>query len=173
MHQLLLAMLVTMLAPAQDQEFLDKPLARWIEDLGSRDPAVRRSAAYALGKFTTKAIDAVPRLERALRDKDNGVRAAAANALGEIGPTGLDDPVRSLLPLLGTQEADTHVRRNAAIAIGKLVKQGLADEAVAGQIRTGLEKALSDSEAPVRQNAAWASADLALSSGRRPRPNSP
>lgn len=52
--------------------------------LSDKEAFVRQEAAYALGKTRSRAAVA-PLAERLTTDKDDGVRAAAAVALGEIG----------------------------------------------------------------------------------------
>jgi len=54
------------------------------EVLKASDPWVRRRAAQYLGALGPNAKDAVPALLTALKDQDEGVRAAAAKALKSI-----------------------------------------------------------------------------------------
>lgn len=57
-----------------------------IEQLGHRDPQVRRSAVRALADHRDDAAVIVPVLERALADTDTSVRLSAALALQRIEP---------------------------------------------------------------------------------------
>jgi hypothetical protein len=55
-----------------------------LRDLGDADPQVRREAAEALGGLGVLGRSATPGLRKALRDKDETVREAAAKALERI-----------------------------------------------------------------------------------------
>ncbi len=55
-------------------------------NLSNADPFVRRVAAIRLGNIGPTATYAVPELEKLLNDKDDTVRAAAAEALQKISP---------------------------------------------------------------------------------------
>src|SRR5262249_25162090 len=124
--------------------------------LTSKDAVVRRNAAFALGKAGSLAVSAAPKLVHALKDKNAEVREAAAMALGQIGPSGWDETFPALVDLLN-QDRDARVRRSAAFALGSLGHAGMpAEEETCTAIRTALEKALGDTEVPVRQNAARA-----------------
>jgi HEAT repeat protein len=108
-----------------------------------------------LGKLGTEGQQAVPRLLRALDDKDDSVRDAAAHALGEIalalgdgGEFLWDETGRTLLKSLAN-DADPRVRRSAAYAVG-CIKPRQANAI------TALRQALKDRQAMVRQLAAWA-----------------
>jgi HEAT repeat protein len=142
--------------------FLDRSPGHWLERLKSTRPAVRRSAAFALGRLGHEAYYAVPELARHLQDKDPGVRDAAASALGEI-VFGLRDQevpfnvalqwdqagARLVKALSVDTEPDPRVRRSAAYALGTF---GPA----AAEALPALKKALRDTNPAVRQNAAWA-----------------
>jgi len=52
---------------------------------GVEENAVARNAARALGKLAPAALEAVPELLAALGDPDDGLREAAARALGDLG----------------------------------------------------------------------------------------
>jgi HEAT repeat protein len=148
-------MLLPALSPlrAADKGFLGKPIAKWADDLKSPDPAVRRSAAFALGKAGSASIYSVPRLVGALKDSQPSVREAAAYALGEIGASTWDQTCPALVSLL-TDDGDPLVRRSAAFALGRL---GLpADDGAAATVVQALRRALGDTDPSVRQNAAWA-----------------
>jgi hypothetical protein len=111
---------------AQQSSFLGKPAARWVEELNSRDPRVRRGAAFALGKAGGEALSAVPRLVRVLKDSAAPVREAAAYALGEIGSSSWKETFPALIPL-ATGDPDPMVRRSVAFALGRLGRQLPAD----------------------------------------------
>src|SRR5437764_14475808 len=83
-HLLAAAVVCAAAAPASAQatKFLGKDRADWAKELGDASPAVRRGAAFALGKIGNERE--AERLARALRDDDATVRAAAATALGDI-----------------------------------------------------------------------------------------
>src|SRR5262249_8682030 len=106
-----------------EPEFLKVPASKWVRDLGSADAAVRRSAAFALGKMGLPAAGAGPQLLTALADLKPAVREAAAFALGEIGPTDNSGPlVEALLKAL--KDDNAKVRRSAAFALGRLGARG-------------------------------------------------
>lgn len=92
-----------------------KPASQWMEQLGDPDPAVRRQAARSLAALEAK--EAVPGLITALKDKDQGVRADAAEALWSIGPPA-KDAVPDLIAALKDRSPD--VRYNAAGALGEI-----------------------------------------------------
>ncbi|MDP4091784.1 MAG: HEAT repeat domain-containing protein [Bacillota bacterium] len=56
-----------------------------IERLAYDSPIVRRNAAFTLEKFGENALEAMPALEKALNDNDNGVVSNAILAIGSIG----------------------------------------------------------------------------------------
>ncbi|HEY3415827.1 MAG TPA: HEAT repeat domain-containing protein, partial [Armatimonadota bacterium] len=107
------------------------------------DPLLRTHGAIALG--VCKNDKAVPLLTKALRDEQGAVRAAAADALGAYGETGLD----GVMPLLADPAPD--VRAAAARALGAI---GLPVSAGT------LAKLLTDGSRPVRSAAALALAQL-------------
>jgi HEAT repeat protein len=85
-----------------------------VRTLRSPLPDIRAKAARSLGKLGWLARDALPHLTNALQDADGGVREAAAQAVGQLGPGALP----SLVQMLG--HPDKYVRRNAVWALGKL-----------------------------------------------------
>ncbi len=141
---------------ALGQSFLGKRLPEWLAGLDSRDAAVRRSAAFALGKLGPDGYRGVPGLVRRLgQDPDAGVREAAAAALGDVaaatrgGGRALWGDAGAALQKALREDADPRVKRSAAYALGCF---GSNAEGAAGALR----QALKDGSASVRQNAAWA-----------------
>jgi len=82
---------------------------------GDADPAVRRTAMAALGKFEAAAHRGV--IEAGTQDADPGVRSAAAVTLGRLA----DDAAVARLGELLADEADEHVR---AAAVAGLARSG-------------------------------------------------
>jgi HEAT repeat protein len=81
-----------------------------------RDEAVvRAGAAVALGRVRPKPVDAIDALSPAMKDADPNVRAAAIKCLGIVGR---EKAIPSLI--MGLQDRDVQVRRNAADALSKL-----------------------------------------------------
>lgn len=153
---LLLLLLAT--APLAAASFLHKPLSDWRRDLAKSDrPALRRSAAFAIGRIGPVAAFAVDDLARALRrDPDESVREMAASAIGDlvsaisayVPQPEWDKAGNSLLHAL-SHDPSPRVRRSAAYAIG-------AFGVVAQQAAPALRQALHQEEPSLRQNAAWA-----------------
>jgi HEAT repeat protein len=92
-----------------------KPASHWQEQLADPDPSVRRQAARSLAALEAK--QAVPGLITALKDKDAGVRASAAEALWSIGPAA-KEAVPDLIVALKDRSPD--VRLNSAGALGEM-----------------------------------------------------
>jgi HEAT repeat protein len=86
--------------------------------LNEADPALRQSAAYAVGGFGPGAASAREALEKAFRDADAGVRQNAAWSVGRLGKAAGSEGVRGLSKALG--DGDPAVRRNAADALGQI-----------------------------------------------------
>jgi HEAT repeat protein len=102
---------------------VDDPMPDLVRTLRSPLPDIRAKAARSLGKLGWLAKDALPQLTHALNDNDAGVREAAAQAVGLMGPDALPHLVR----MIG--HPDKYVRRNAVWALGKLGP--IAQDAVA------------------------------------------
>lgn len=153
---LLLAALLTPGATPAAESFLDQSMAQWRQGLQSKDPVVRRSSAFALGRLGILASFTVDDLERLLRDdRDPAVREMAARAIGDIvltmrhfAPKREWDVVGKTLQAHLADEVPLRVRRAAAYALGCF--GSLAAPAV-----PALRQALRDPSASVRQNAAW------------------
>ncbi len=116
-----------------------------------KDPnwLVRYSAAKGLVRIGAKAKGAVGDLTATLDDDEFMVRAAAAEALGRIGPAA-KAAAGKLAAVLGGDKHDWP-RFNAARALGLVCAPQGVD---------ALSKALSDSDADVRAEAAWALGDI-------------
>src|SRR6266850_4290354 len=138
---------------------------------GDDSPAVRMTAAWALGEIGEKT--SITALTRALGDRAPEVQRTAAWALGEIGDKGavrplgaaLGDPVlevrltavwalgeiedASAVPLLvtATKDRDPRVRQQAAWALGEIESP---------RARDGLTAAQRDEVGSVRHAATWA-----------------
>jgi HEAT repeat protein len=87
------------------------------------DERVTRSAIVALGTCGTDSSEIRAALERALEDPRPAVRQNAAWALGEICQTTDEPPISSLRVALSSQEQDSLVKRDAALALGNIVSQ--------------------------------------------------
>uniref|UniRef100_A0A5F8GTI9 Serine/threonine-protein kinase 36 n=1 Tax=Monodelphis domestica TaxID=13616 RepID=A0A5F8GTI9_MONDO len=107
-------------------------LSLLLAGLRDKDPAVRRSASFAVGNAAYQAgplapalVPAVPRVTQLLGDPQTGTRRNAASALGNLGPEGLgEELLRCQVPhrLLETACGDPQptVREAALIALRSL-----------------------------------------------------
>ena len=144
--------------------------------LTDKEVLVREEAAYALGK--TRSREAVgPLEERVMSDKDDGVRAAAAVALGEIGDevavavliqviAGQSAPIEGKSQGKTKREKNEFVLRAAAEGLGRIRSRAavpallllLTDEKLASDIRREAAHALGligdPAAAPALQKAA-------------------
>jgi HEAT repeat protein len=164
---LLFALCAAAWAPATRGEgltFLGRSADTWTRELSDGRPAVRRSAAFALGRIGGEALTATPELENCLRDPDPGVRAMSAEALGDIvsalrggGQTVWASAGPSLRKAL-TSDEDPRVRRAAAYALGTF------GERAAGEM-AALRAALHDPDAGVRRSAARSTGRLGEAAG--------
>ena len=109
------------------------------------------SDLYAVHALSAVGSPAVAALSAALQDGEWSVRAAAADALGNIGV-----PARAAVPALLRALGDdsTWVRRNTLDALGNI-------GSACGGVLSGLQVALQDEEHVVRRNAAIALSKLA------------
>ena len=73
-------------SPKKEPSYEGKPVGYWIEQLKSKDPHVRITAASAFRLMVPHPKAAVPALIAALNDKERLVRTNAAAALGRMGP---------------------------------------------------------------------------------------
>lgn len=83
-------------------------MSAWLEDAGSTDLTLRTDAFQALAEMGPANRDAVPELIRGLQANNFLVQAAAARALGRIGPD-----AKSAIPALeeAARDADPGVLR--------------------------------------------------------------
>jgi HEAT repeat protein len=70
---------------AQPRLYRGRPISYWIEQLSDGDPSYRKEAVTVLGVISQDGRSANEPLLRALRDKDETVRLAAADSLGQAG----------------------------------------------------------------------------------------
>ncbi|MFO0928390.1 MAG: HEAT repeat domain-containing protein [Gemmataceae bacterium] len=139
------------------ERFLHKEMAQWRRDLESKDPALRRSAAFALGQLGALASFTVEDLERHVRgDRDAGVREMAVQAIGDIvgrlrsfPPNREWETAGKALEEALLRDDQPRVRQAAAYAVGSFGP-------VAASATPALRKALRDASPLVRQNTAWA-----------------
>ena len=105
--------------------------AEWIGKLGSKDPEVRKTAAFKLADYGKAAAAAVPALMRALDDEDGDVVIWAMHALGEIGPD-----ARAAVPLLQAKlnDKDWNIRNLAKFALERIGEDSVP--AVVAQLRS-------------------------------------
>ena len=106
-----------------------------INQLESKDAAVRKKATLKLFLFGTKEASAVEPLIRLLNDENDTVRYYATFALGYIGPPAVS-AVPALTKIMEGNNRDLH--RGAAIALGKIGPQAApAVNALAKALETG------------------------------------
>ena len=136
--------------------------------LSDRAVAVRVQSARSLGRIlskrggepTTAATAAA--LGQALSDNDPAVRAAVADALGQIAP----DPAQIVPPLLrAANDADERVRGAAIAALGLIQRKASVDQK---EVRTAIVASMSDPSLHVRELAIyafWATAEMSPAFG--------
>ncbi|APW61461.1 HEAT repeat domain-containing protein [Paludisphaera borealis] len=112
-----------------------------LEDLKSKDPAVRIAAAEILGDLAWRSAPALPSLIEALKDADPKVRRAVAAALGKLG----GEAGSALDPLKAQFHSETVAQVKAA-ALGALDRIAPQDQAT---IDAHLD-ALRDADSGVR-----------------------
>ena len=117
------------------------------------------SDLHAVHALSAVGSPAVARLSAALRDNEWAVRAAAADALGNIGVRARSAE-SALLRALG--DDSTWVRRNTLEALGTIGCAG-------GDVLSGLLAALQDGDHSVRRNAAIAVSKIAGSAANETR----
>ncbi len=123
-----------------------QPLSFYREELRHAGSSDRAEIVRSIGSFREDALSAIGDLSKTLTDAEPGVRAAAAWALSQVGPSGAA-AVPALVAAL--TDPNPRVRCLAAIALREIGPH--ATNAV-----PALAKALSDSEPSVRAPAAQA-----------------
>lgn len=123
-----------------------KRVAPLLKSLTSQDPRTRRNTVLKLGRAGKRARGALPEMLKVVRDKNEGVAAAAALALAQIAPDD-EQTLRALQTCLG--DSRPAVRGNAAKGLGLL-------GARAAGATAALIAALSDASTSVRCRAARA-----------------
>ncbi len=126
--------------------------ARYTEDLKtSKDVKVRIIAAQEIGKLAevrkTYGKDAVPYLIESCKDKDPGMRAAAAEALGK-SYTGDDDSVVSMLTTMSKDDGDMKVRIGAIRGLGAI---GPKAKSALPTLREMMAEENKDKKSPLRR----------------------
>jgi HEAT repeat protein len=150
--------------PAAEVGFLGRSLDNWVDDLKDPQPAVRRSAAFAVGKMGARGQYGLHELVRLLKeDEDASVRDAAAFAVGEVCGAVLREERKTAWGIVGEallkalqEDKDMAVRASAAYAVGALGARGITAPGELAKARDALVRALASPDAGVRQNAAWA-----------------
>ena len=134
---------------------------------------VREAAATALGRLEGDAAKAVPELKAALKDPQQGVRAAAAEALRRIAvdkdaAKEVADALPDLQRLVKDQNADPLGRAAAALAIGQVgapeavaAVGTLADAAADAAAPAGVRKAAAEALGRLGEDAGAAAGRLA------------
>ena len=135
---------------------------------GDKSPPVRAAAATALGRMEDDAVKAIPDLKAALKDGQQAVRAAAADALRRIAaspdrdaPKLVADALPELEQLVKDKNADHLGRAAAALAIGQVG----APEALPAVATLGDTAADDKAPADVRKAAAEALGRLGEDAG--------
>lgn len=85
-------------------------------DAKERAAAMAKLGTLAQAGFYKYVEPAIPKVVEGLDDKDAGVRAAAALAVGQIGPDDADAAIKKLTGLLA--DKDEKVKANAVRALG-------------------------------------------------------
>src|SRR5215471_9302105 len=120
MKRILLLACAAMLAGCAKKEpvFKGKTADQWHLGISDQDLQVRRDAVNALGAL--KDASAVPDLITALKDKDDQVRARAAESLWSIGAK-----AKEAIPALtfALKDKKTDVRLSAAGALGEMAPE--------------------------------------------------
>src|SRR5437868_5551045 len=102
--------------PAKESPLLGKTAKEWANQLKDSDPKLRRSAAFALGRHGSKAVDELPEMKAAFaREKNAKVRDALVFAMAEIGrlrPTA-DAELEGIF-VAAVSDSDAYVRRSGA-----------------------------------------------------------
>src|SRR5262245_30979945 len=141
-------------AHASDEPFWNsRPLGYWLDQLRVGDAAARMQAARGVGEIAAAhgvalVAAAIPLLVPGLDSPEAPLRAAAADALGPMGPAA-DGAAGRLLDLF-ERDPDPSVRRAAGVALTR-VRPGSSD-----LISSSARVLARDQEAAVREVAAAA-----------------
>jgi HEAT repeat protein len=134
----------------------DEGAAALLPLLGDKDEFVRQEASYALGR-TKSRIAVTPLIERLAKDKKDGVRGAAAVALGQIADEAsvvslaqVLSPQTSLPSAKARKEKNVFVLRAAAVSLGQIGSRAglpallaaLEDERTTDDVRREAARAL-------------------------------
>jgi HEAT repeat protein len=127
-----------------EPSYQDQPMSTWLAKLKDKNPAARQEAAKALGVIGQPAI---PTLIELMKDPDNDIRIAAADALAHSGRD-----ARGALPALDKAMKDPEplVREHAAFTLAAVINPD--DQSVL----PALINALQDQDAEVRRQVAVA-----------------
>ena len=129
----------------------------------SKDAKERAAAISKLGKLGEGGLykyvePGIPKVVSALDDKDAGVRAAAALAIGLIGPDDPQEVVKKLAELL--KDKDDAVKANAVKGLGSLgpkakdaVKDLQAAKKEIGDPKSGMSKQIDAAVNSIQQKA--------------------
>ena len=150
MRAVLAGALIVCLAPAAHADKPGEEVRKLVHKLTrDKDAEVRSNAADRLGML--KAVEAVPALAAALRDKDSNVRAEAAGALLRIG-----EPGKEAMPALREALFDSNAITvwNAA---GALKNMGV----VTTDLMPTYRRLLEDHDCDIRVSAAVAISEYA------------
>jgi HEAT repeat protein len=140
-----------------------------------KSPAVREAAATALGRMEDDAVKAIPDLKAALKDGNQAVRSAAADALRRIAASPdrdaaklVADALPELEQLVKDKNADHLGRAAAALAIGQIgapdalpAVATLGDTAADDKAPADVRKAAVEALGRLGEDAAAASTKLA------------
>jgi len=149
----------------QADDFLGQTPEKWAKQLLDKEPGLRRSAAFALGRIGSRAEEALPKLlEIVQKDATPAVRATAAMAIGDIMLDFKEEAGKhweTYGPYLEKQlgkETDARARRGLLYALGSFGPAALP-------ALPAVRSALADQSPVVRQNAAWALGRLGAAAG--------
>jgi HEAT repeat protein len=147
MKRLLLLGLVVLLCGcpgANEPSYQDQPMSTWLSKLKDKNPATRQEAAKALGVIGQPAV---PALAELMKEPDNDIRIAAADALGHSG-----SDARGALPALekAMKDPEPQVRQHVAYALAVAVNPG--DQSLLPTLINGLQ----DQDPEVRRQVAMA-----------------
>lgn len=119
-RHLVTALCLALLVPAALAQKASKQVEELMAKLDSPEASDRRSAASSIGYKKDAALPAVPKLIELLQsDRDNEVRAAAAEGLGNIGPKCAKTAVPALMKA-AKEDRWPKVRQASLSALGEM-----------------------------------------------------